>query len=355
MLSRQQPDVATARAALARPDLGLHAFPDRARFLAAVPRAQMLLVDADCVGQERAGPDLQALLSAQSSELPPQLVVLGNADTEPLLRHALRVLARPLQPQALLLAVAAAQQVIEQMQRLQMRASSAETALRRHEELLAMIGHEIRNPLATIQNVLDSISINPQRLAHAVGMLTRQVKHLRGLVDALFDFSYLSTANNELRKETLDLADLMRQALETVRPAFRARGQCVRVQCDDPALEVEGDRARLVQVFANLLDNAGKYSATGQIIEARAYGEDEFAVVTVRDFGEGIAPQDMGLIFEPFVQRASATRRRSGLGLGLAIVRQLVLQHGGTVHATSDGAGRGSTFEVRLRRAAERR
>jgi len=234
------------------------------------------------------------------------------------------------------------------------RIEELEKSERRINEFLAMLGHELRNPLAPIRNAVAILRAGPagggdgpeQR---AAGIIERQVHHLSTLVDDLLDVSRITSGKIALRAESLDLAGPVRAAMEAARPGMERRRQSLDFQHDGALLPVVGDPTRLTQIVLNLLDNASKYTpAEGHVLLALEK-LDRLAVIRVRDDGIGIAPDLLPRMFGIFVQGdRSLDRSQGGLGLGLTLVRRLVDLHRGTVTATSAGAGRGSEFEVRL-------
>ena len=232
----------------------------------------------------------------------------------------------------------------------------AEEALRqadrRKDEFLAMLAHELRNPLAPLRNGLHLLRLTGDDRAQAekvLGMMGRQVEHLVRLVDDLLDVSRIMRGMVELRRQPLDLATVIGRAVETVQPFLAAQGHELSVELPPEPVALEGDAVRLAQVFANLLNNAVKYTEPGGHIAlsaARAGGE---VLVSVRDTGIGIAPEILPHVFDLFVQAdRSHTRSHSGLGIGLTLVRRLVEMHGGSVTAASAGPGKGSEFVVHL-------
>jgi signal transduction histidine kinase len=229
-----------------------------------------------------------------------------------------------------------------------------ETADRQKDEFLAMLAHELRNPLAPIRmasELLKRTSHPDDRAQTAIDIVKRQVNHLTRLVDDLLDISRITRARIDLRREDVALADIIAQALETVEPMLRDKQHSVTTTTGMETLIVNGDPARLVQCVANLLTNATKYTdERGQIqIEARAEGDA--AVISVRDNGTGIAPDLLPHIFDLFVQsKRTLDRAQGGLGIGLSVVKRLIEMHGGTVSASSAGVGQGATFTIRLPR-----
>jgi signal transduction histidine kinase/DNA-binding response OmpR family regulator len=225
----------------------------------------------------------------------------------------------------------------------------AEAASRAKDEFLAMLGHELRNPLAPILTALQLMRLRGVSGAERERtIIERQVRHVVGLVDDLLDVSRIARGKVQLRKQRLDVADVVTKAIEMTSPAIEERRHTIVVEVPR-GLVVEGDQARLAQVFANLLTNAAKYTDPGGTIRISATREGDRAAVCVADTGTGIAPEILPRIFDLFTQeRQDIDRSEGGLGLGLAIVHSLVQAHGGAVAAESQGKGRGATFTVRL-------
>jgi signal transduction histidine kinase len=180
-------------------------------------------------------------------------------------------------------------------------------------------------------------------------MIERQIVHMVRLVDDLLDVSRLTRGTIELRTQPVWLAEAVEQAAEMIRPAAQARGLALLIGPFSPDLVVEGDLPRLAQVFANLLANGAKFSEPGGSITVSTRKETDVVVVSVKDTGAGISPDLLPDIFELFVQgESSLDRPKGGLGIGLTIVRSILLLHGGSIAAHSEGSGRGSEFVVRL-------
>ena len=222
---------------------------------------------------------------------------------------------------------------------------------RRKDQFIATLAHELRNPLAPIRNavaILGRDNVAPADREWSRGVIERQVAHISRLVEDLLDVARVSSGKLLLRRERVTLGALAAAALETSRPALDAAGHRVSVATPGADAVLDGDPTRLAQVIANLLDNAAKYTAPGGSIELRAERAGNEAVIIVRDNGIGFPPELAQRIFEPFAQLAPSTQSKSGLGIGLSLVRGVVELHGGSVHASSDGPGKGSRFEVRL-------
>ncbi|GAB2518363.1 hybrid sensor histidine kinase/response regulator [Lysobacter humi (ex Lee et al. 2017)] len=221
---------------------------------------------------------------------------------------------------------------------------------RRKDEFLAMLAHELRNPLAPISTAAHLLAsateqAQLQRIADIIG---RQASHLTHLVDDLLDVSRVTRGLIQLERETLDLADAVEAAVEQTRPLVVARAHALQVRVPRGTY-VDGDRTRLVQVLANLLNNAAKYTPQGGRIEVDLEVDGPHAVVTVRDDGLGIDAALLPHIFDLFSQaERTPDRSQGGLGLGLALVKSLVALHGGDVAVHSDGLHQGSRFSVRL-------
>jgi signal transduction histidine kinase/ActR/RegA family two-component response regulator len=226
------------------------------------------------------------------------------------------------------------------------------SALRRRDEFLAMLSHELRNPLAAITSaasVLAAPDLDATSFAKARGVIERQCAQMTRLLADLLDVSRATRAKIELRKECVDLLDVIIEAIDAVRGEAEAAGQTLSFVSTVDSIPVDGDAVRLHQVLVNLLSNASKFSGEGTPIKITASIEGEQAVVRVRDQGIGMSAEMLEAVFQPFVQFDSSVERSSeGLGLGLAIVDGLVKLHGGTVKASSGGPGKGSEFCVRL-------
>jgi signal transduction histidine kinase len=237
----------------------------------------------------------------------------------------------------------------------------AEAANRRQNEFLAMLAHELRNPLspiATAASLLERTQAASPQLLGLARIIRRQVGHMAHLLDDLLDAARISSGKITLNPEPLVLSDVIRAAVETVQPRLQERGQDLAVAPPPDEVVVEGDRVRLTQVFTNLLNNASKYTGDGgrvAVTVAVDPGHDAGRVgVTVEDNGIGMAPDVIPHIFDLFTQGPrSLARSEGGLGVGLNVVRNLVTMHGGLVAADSAGLGHGSRFVVELPRSAK--
>jgi PAS domain S-box-containing protein len=237
-------------------------------------------------------------------------------------------------------------------QRLRHQAERLRQADRRKNEFLAMLAHELRNPLAPIRNAAQVIRLlgpADPTLQRARDIIERQVQHLARLVDDLLDVSRLTRGKITLQKEPVELATVIAQAVETSRPLIDARRHELVVTLPREPLLVEGDATRLAQVVSNLLNNAAKYTPEGGHIGLTVEPRPGEAVVRVRDDGVGIPAELLPQVFDLFTQGdRSLARSEGGLGIGLTLVKSLVEMHGGSVEAHSDGPGQGSELVVRL-------
>jgi diguanylate cyclase len=229
---------------------------------------------------------------------------------------------------------------------------AAELANQRQLEFMGVVAHELRNPLGPITNaaaLLGHAKSGTSVLPMVKGIIERQVAHLTRLVADLLDLTRVSTGKMRLEISRIDIVALVAQAVDDARVAVAARGQQFDVQLPGFAVTVNGDWIRLGQVAANLIGNASKYTPEGGAIEVSLEVAGASVVLTVADNGIGITPEALLEVFEPFVQEQHATDfNGSGLGIGLALVRELVHGHGGRVTAASAGAGHGSRFTVTL-------
>jgi PAS domain S-box-containing protein len=235
---------------------------------------------------------------------------------------------------------------------------SLQQADRRKDEFLAVLAHELRNPLAPIRNsvsTLQLLSPDDALLRRTTEIIERQTGNMTRLLDDLLDVSRITSSRLDLRKETVTIQSVLNLAFETSRPLIDVSRQTLSISVPSEPITTDVDTMRLAQVFSNLLNNASKFSSKGGEIRVSARRDDSDVVVTVADDGIGIERAALPTIFDMFSQASHALdRAQGGLGIGLSLVRGLVQLHGGHVTAHSDGAGRGSVFEVRLPTAVPR-
>ena len=234
--------------------------------------------------------------------------------------------------------------------------AAAEAANRAKDEFLAMLGHELRNPLAAISHAAAIIrgGCTPDQLEFASGVLTRQSQHLKRLIDDLLDVGRVMTGKIQLRRQPLDLASAVRQAVATIQAAGRLADR--QLSIDVEPVWVDGDTARIEQIVVNLLENAATHTQPGGRIRVSTSNQGDEALLQVSDDGRGIEADALPKVFDLFFQgEATADRARGGLGIGLTLVQRLAELHGGSARAASGGPGRGATFTVRFPAATEAR
>ncbi|WP_443750008.1 response regulator [Asticcacaulis solisilvae] len=231
-------------------------------------------------------------------------------------------------------------------------AAALKDADQRKDEFLATLAHELRNPLAPLSNSLSLLSSGkapPRVRDEALGLMDRQVKQMVRLVDDLMDVARITRGKIVLKKQRLELSDVLGAAVEISHPLIEQFGHALVTDFPSQPVWFDADMTRLAQIFSNLLNNAAKYSEPGKEIRFTAEVENGFATVRVRDQGIGMAPETMARIFDMFAQAdQSLERSYGGLGVGLTLVKALVEMHGGAISARSDGMGKGSEFAVRL-------
>jgi signal transduction histidine kinase/ActR/RegA family two-component response regulator len=275
---------------------------------------------------------------------PQALAPLGNVT----------LLERPLQPITVLSAANSALRGRRRQYMARAELLAQHRAVQQRDQFLAMLGHELRNPLAAIAlaNSLDA----PGQAAHARNVIGRQVRHLTRLVDDLLDVARVTSGKIALKRDYVDLVPLAEACIATLQPLFDAQQLVLRVVKPAAALVVFGDSVRLEQIIVNLLTNAAKYTPALGSVELTLRAVEDHALLEVRDSGVGIAPDMVERVFDLFAQaEASLDRSKGGLGIGLTLVRSLVELHGGSVEACSAGLGAGSTFRVRLPRVSAMR
>ena len=303
------------------------------------------------------------------SDLPLIILTRPGVDSEEALETTSRLgnvtlLERPVRITALVSAVRAAlrararqYQIRAHLRDREIAAEALKDADRRKDEFLAILAHELRNPLAPIRNALAIMKLAGQDAVATQGlaeMLERQVDHMVRLVDDLFEVSRITRGMIELRKQRIDMASVLRDVVATSRPMLDAARQSLHADVDPEPLVIDGDPVRLAQVFGNLVNNASKFSDEGGSLWLTARRRGDAVEVSLKDAGRGIPRAMLPRIFDMFTQvDRRASRRQSGLGIGLTLVKSLVELHGGEIHARSDGPGRGSEFVVHLPLAKE--
>jgi len=268
------------------------------------------------------------------------------------------LIERPVRVSTLVSAVRTALRARERQYQIRRQLAELRTADQRKDEFLATLGHELRNPLSPMLTSLELLKRTaPPNLdtVHLVAVMQRQAGHLARLVDDLLEVSRITRGLIAVKHDLVNLGDVIAEAVETSRPIVEASEHRLAVHVPSEPLTVRGDAVRLMQVFANLLNNAAKYTDPGGSLSLTVRRRGEAAVVSVRDNGIGIDRKHLSSVFDMFTQVSRSDRRtQGGLGIGLTLVRSLVELHGGSVRASSEGRGRGSTFEVILPLAAER-
>jgi PAS domain S-box-containing protein len=226
----------------------------------------------------------------------------------------------------------------------------------RKDAFLATLAHELRNPLAPIRYATQLLKPGTpaEMAADARRMIERQLEHMARLLDDLLDVSRITRGTLGIRRDTLDLRAALRLAIDAARPLAKAVEHEIRLELPDDPLPVSGDETRLIQVIGNIIDNAIKFTSPGGTIFVSAAIEGAMVVATIRDTGRGMSSELLPSIFEMFVQGEPNSQTQSGLGIGLALAKQMIDLHGGRIEALSEGPRRGSEFRVLLPRVAER-
>jgi K+-sensing histidine kinase KdpD/ActR/RegA family two-component response regulator len=225
---------------------------------------------------------------------------------------------------------------------------------RQKDDFLAMLAHELRNPLAAIDYATQLAGISPDQSANATEIIHRQVRHLARLIDDLLDVSRITRGKIELQREPIDAATIVNRAAGTARPTIDKHKHQFKIEIAPVEMPLFADPLRAEQIVVNLLTNAAKYTPEGGEISLKAYPDNDDVVINVRDSGIGIPKEMLPRVFELFTQvNPEIDRTKGGLGIGLTVVRRLTEKHGGTVSATSDGLGKGTEFTVRLPRSTD--
>jgi signal transduction histidine kinase len=244
------------------------------------------------------------------------------------------------------------QRVAERTSALEATTAALQEADRRKDEFLAMLAHELRNPLAPIRTAVQLLrlkELGPQQRGRARDVIERQVEHLVSLIDDLLDVSRITRGMITLQREPVLVGAIVARAVETTRPAIDGQRHELTLELPDELITVDGDKTRLIQVLSNILHNASKFMDPGGRIRLKVSREGSYVAISVADTGIGIAPDLIPKAFELFAQvHAKSERSQGGLGIGLALVRRLTEMHGGTVTARSDGPGSGTELTVRI-------
>ena len=317
-------------------------------------RFRPTLIVSDVMMPNVSGVEMIAAMRRQPElESTPILLLSAKADEElmvKLLDDGVRdYVVKPFSEKELTVRVRNAVHAEQARAQMQVLHGAAESANRAKDEFLAMLGHELRNPLSPILTALELMKLRGEAGSERERVIIeRQVTHLSRLVDDLLDVSRIARGRIELKREVIDIPDVVARAIEMSSPLLEQRAHRLHVEVPK-GLRVDGDLTRLSQVVSNLLTNAAKYTPPRGDITVRAKQVNGDVQVSVKDSGTGIAPDMLPHIFELFVQERQAVERsQGGLGIGLTIVRSLVELHGGSVSVRSDGPGKGSEFVVRL-------
>ncbi|MEO6954721.1 MAG: ATP-binding protein [Polyangia bacterium] len=343
---------------LQRSDLRALSCPDFPTLCSEIERGCAGIMLAEEVMRPATTIRLMQLLNAQDawSDLP-IIVFTGEGTTHPGLTRLLRalgnvtVLDRPVRPVTMISSARAALRARRHQYEARAALELREAAVEQRDRFLAMLGHELRNPLAAVRLALDLLEPTPEQ-QRQLDVIARQSANLGRLIDDLLDVARVTSGKVVLQRCRLDLATILDGVVAALRPS--ACKAAVELSWERPAtIWVEGDRLRLEQVFSNVLANAIKYTPRGGHVTLWAQATDGEAVVTVRDDGAGMARETLGEVFELFSQaHGTLDRAQGGLGIGLTVARGLVELHGGRITATSDGIDRGSTFVATLPLAA---
>ena len=244
------------------------------------------------------------------------------------------------------------ERVTERTSALEATTQALQEANHRKDEFLAMLAHELRNPLAPIRTAVQLLRLKELAEPHrnrARDVIERQVEHLVNLIDDLLDVSRITRGMITLQLEPVLIGAIVARAVETARPAIDAHRHLLEIELPDELISVEGDKTRLVQVIANILHNAAKFMDDGGRIRLSVRRDGQYVAIKIADTGIGIAPELVPRIFELFTQvHSKSERAQGGLGIGLALVRRLTEMHGGSVSVRSEGPGRGAEFTVKL-------
>ncbi len=306
--------------------------------------------------------DFRAFLIHQEpwSDLPLQVLTSGgfasrtSLDTAGLLEASCNItlLERPLRRETLISSAQAALRARRRQYQMRDLLNQLKSGVRQRDEFLAMLGHELRNPLFTIRTAIELLNQvgSPQpEAAHTRTIIERQTQHLSHLIDDLLDVARITQGKIPLKMQTIDLNDVARDCIQSIEISNIAQKHVLSTLLSHKPILIEGDAVRLEQIFNNLLTNAIKYTPVGGSIQLLVTSESDEAVVRISDTGMGIDPELQPRIFDLFTQsKRSLDRSQGGLGIGLTVTHGLVQMHKGRISVQSDGLGQGSTFEVRF-------
>jgi signal transduction histidine kinase/CheY-like chemotaxis protein len=365
ILTPQGRDAALAEQTLLRSGLRPHVCADleSLRREIAIGAGAVLIVEEALAGKDAAKQD--ALIDSEPpwSSMPIVMLLGRSAASRDFIalhwlerRPNVNFLERPVPKRTLVSTLRAAIEARRLQYIIRDALETAESAGRKKDEFLATLAHELRNPLAPIRSAVYVLrrlngddAASREKASSLISMVERQVDHLVRLVDDLLEVSRISTGKITLQRRVVNLADIIERAVEISEPLIKSEQHELVVSLGDERLAVNGDPVRLAQVFANLINNAAKYTPRGGRIEISLRRERQTAVVSVRDNGMGILPGMLPRVFELFSQSYRARGRdQGGLGIGLALVRSLTEMHEGRVEARSGGAGQGSEFVISL-------
>lgn len=355
-------DAALSRTLLTEARLACHISPDLDGLcreigagVGAILLTEEVLADGDADGlvdvlrQQPAWSDVPILLLCASGADSPVAVwameLLGNVTT----------LERPVRVTTLVSALRTALKARWRQYELRNQMEALNEANCRKDEFLAMLAHELRNPLAPVRNGIEILRLarktdgNGKLMEQTIGIMDKQIHHITRLVDDLLDVSRITRGKIELRKEKVDLATAVSRAVEAAHPLIASHHHTLTVNLPPEAVHLEADPTRLEQVLVNLLNNAAKYTGDGGDIRLTTERDNGHVLIRVRDTGMGIPPELLPKVFDLFIQaERTLDRSQGGLGIGLTLAKKLVEIHDGTIEAYSEGSGKGSEFVVRL-------
>jgi signal transduction histidine kinase len=328
-----------------------------------IPRLDAQMGCVILVEEALASPDVDAFHATLQAQPPwsdlPLLLVAGQGSSltelvQGIFPHSgnVTLLHRPLHPVSLVASVNVALRARRRQLEVRDLLAQREKAVRQRDEFLAMLSHELRNPLAPIRNavfLLGTLDINQPLFVTCRGMIDKQVRHITRLVDDLLEASRLEVGKVALRPQSVDVNESVAAAVESCAATTNSHRHQVNLRLADRSMAVMADPVRLEQAICNLVLNAAKFTPEGGTIDVEVSRDDEFALIAVTDNGLGIRPDMLESIFELFTQDSvTLARTQGGLGIGLTLVKRLVEMHGGNVRAFSEGLGTGSRFEIRL-------